>query len=101
MAQFIMTDVKTFPEMSEETTACSAKILLDGEIVGHVRNSGTGGGTYIRWNSRQAREAWEDMLRAHPLAQKSVTEGKDTWAEERILDEAIEVGGGAIPATEG
>lgn len=99
MARFELIDAKIHDDLSEETLACSAKLTLDGEIVGHVRNSGTGGGTYVRWNSREARELWMSLLAKHPETLKRVERGHSypqAWAEEHILDTAIQAGGGLV-----
>lgn len=97
MTTWTLANHKESPEMSEETIACSGELLMDGEIVGHYRNSGGGEGTYVRWNNREARIAFTAMLTERILA-KQAAGGKllgktlgDTlaWEEELWLDEQI------------
>lgn len=41
-------NLKVFDSMSEETTACSADIYVDGKKVGYLQNSGKGEGMFPR-----------------------------------------------------
>lgn len=40
-----------------------ATVTLDGAVVGSFANEGTGGGTWFRYNTREAREAMEELSR--------------------------------------
>lgn len=59
-------NVKVCPDMSRETTAFTASLVLGGSVVGFVRNDGGGGCHSYHWLDRRAEaelRAWATKLR--------------------------------------
>lgn len=75
-----LTHVKSYPAMSQETACGTAKLYMDGEHIGDVRNDGQGGPWSIHANDNQyIRElnTWLDEERAKEEGKERVFETLD------------------------
>lgn len=50
--RFELKNVKVYEELSDETTACTAEVWLNGEHIGFVRNSGQGEGNNLNFKDK-------------------------------------------------
>lgn len=70
------TRFKSYPRLSEETTAFSADLVdANGAPVGSIENDGKGGGPLVRFVSPDARLAIEAWILTTPAAKAHVAEG--------------------------
>lgn len=73
------TNVQTYPQMSEETTAYSATITKDGRTVGTIRNDGRGGADLPRFNTAQDDQDYADAAKA------ADPQEADSWVREEAF----------------
>lgn len=65
---FELKNMRVYEELSDETTACSAELWLNGKHVGFVRNSGQGEGNYPNFKDKACideMEVFETHLKSH------------------------------------
>lgn len=75
---------KVHRELSEETTAYSAKICIDGKVVGDARNHGRGGCDMIHIE-REARAEWDKIVTEWSIATGSLSlEREDSFIAEIV-----------------
>lgn len=74
-----LTNVETYPLMSEETTAYSATITKDGRPIGTIRNDGRGGADLPRFNTAADRKDYETAAKAADPAED------EPWATEEAF----------------
>jgi hypothetical protein len=61
---FTFKSFKTVKWMSEETLCFTATLCLNGKAIGTAENDGHGGCTFIRFNSPELREKYEEQFKA-------------------------------------
>lgn len=59
-------NVKIAWNMSEETTAFTATLYIDGKLAAHVKNEGTGGDNYPRFTDRELEKEFHEFCKNLP-----------------------------------
>jgi hypothetical protein len=80
--ELTLRNVKIAQHLSQETTAYTGTVYIDGKKAGNVRNDGHGGSDIVDWTDYGLSAAYLEWLKAEPMPRPDVNDPEKVWLVE-------------------